>query len=441
MRELSLGVAMMLRSAGLSMIAVGLVLACGGRSNSHPDGGSPDAGIAGGGAQAGSSNSKGGDSAGSAQGGTASPGGEPGAGPSTGGRPEPVAGAGGEQVGGSGGSPPVEGPCDIYRDAGQPCAAAYSTVRRLDASYAGPLYQVRSGSSEQNTGSGGETHDVPQTKDGFASIEAVRAACGATYCTVSVIYDQSGNGNHLSVAKAGTISAGPYANTDDFEANAERGAVKVAGRDVRALYLEPRQGYRLPERGAGIPYREAAQGTYLLADGNREASGCCWEFGNAGKLFTFTEPVTLFFGSERGKRGAGNGPWFMADFGGGIWAGGSVDGDPGFGSGSLWQDVPPNPENPSLRSQFALGFLKVDTASWALRMADAAADAGDIVTAWRGKPPKKTLLGGTVILGISYENANESWGTFYEGAILDGFPSDDTERAVLDNIRATGYGR
>ena len=32
-------------------------------------------------------------------------------------------------------------------------------------------------------------------------------------------------------------------------------------------------------------------------------------------------------------------------------------------------------------------------------------------------------------------------GTFYEGAIVAGFPADDTEVSVLRNIQAVGYGR
>ena len=122
-----------------------------------------------------------------------------------------VAGAGGgldaggaAGVMGTGGATSnAQGPCDIYRDAGQPCVAAYSTVRRLLSTYGGPLYQIRSGSSDQNTGSGGETHDIGQTTDGFADAAAVDAACAGTICTVSLLYDQSGKGNHLPVAKKG----------------------------------------------------------------------------------------------------------------------------------------------------------------------------------------------------------------------------------------------
>src|SRR4029079_1624629 len=127
-----------------------------------------------------------------------------------------VAGAGGGVdaggaacvMGTGGATSNAQGPCDIYRDAGQPCVAAYSTVRRLLSTYTGPLYQIRSGSSDQNTGSGGETHDLGQTAGGFGAAAAVDAACAGTICTVSLLYDQSGKGSHLSVAKKGILAGG-----------------------------------------------------------------------------------------------------------------------------------------------------------------------------------------------------------------------------------------
>jgi non-reducing end alpha-L-arabinofuranosidase len=89
---------------------------------------------------------------------------------------------------------------------------------------------------------------------------------------------------------------------------------------------------------------------------------------------------------------------------------------------------------------FALGFLKVDADDYALRMADVTA-ATRLTTAYQGGLPRRVLLGGSVVLGVSHENANDSWGTFYEGAVVAGFPSDNTEQAVLENIRAAGYGQ
>jgi hypothetical protein len=346
----------------------------------------------------------------------------------------------GGTMGGAGGSAPVDGPCDIFRAGGQPCAAAYSTVRRLSATYAGPLYQIRSDSSHENTGSGGQTHDVAQTEDGFADAATVETVCANTICTVSLLYDQSGNGNHLPVAKAGIIAAGPHAGMDDFESSATKGALTVGGHAVFSLYMEPRQGYRLPGEGTGVPDREGAQGIYLLADGTRAATGCCWQFGNVGPIRTFTEPSSLFFGVGSGNRGGGDGPWFMADFGSAILAGGTEPGDPGWGADVLSNPTVPNPNNPSMASRFALGFFKTDQVDYALRMADVGT-ATQLTTAYRGGVPKRVFFGGSVVLGVSHENANDSWGTFYEGALVAGFPSDETEEAILQNIRAAGYGQ
>src|SRR5690606_26815164 len=117
----------------------------------------------------------------------------------------------------TGGAMVTEGPCDIYGDAGNPCVAACSTIRRLSSTYTGPLYQVRSGSNAMNTGSGGETHDIGQTADGFADADAQDAACNGTYCTISILYDQSGRGNDLRAAKGGRSDGGQYAALDDFE--------------------------------------------------------------------------------------------------------------------------------------------------------------------------------------------------------------------------------
>ena len=37
------------------------------------------------------------------------------------------------------------------------------------------------------------------------------------------------------------------------------------------------------------------------------------------------------------------------------------------------------------------------------------------------------------------DNSNNSWGTFFEGAIVAGWPSDDTEQAIMQNLKAVGY--
>jgi hypothetical protein len=47
---------------------------------------------------------------------------------------------------------------------------------------------------------------------------------------------------------------------------------------------------------------------------------------------------------------------------------------------------------------------------------------------------------GAIILGIGGDNTNSAIGTFFEGAMTTGYPSDTTENAVQANIVAAGYG-
>ena len=46
---------------------------------------------------------------------------------------------------------------------------------------------------------------------------------------------------------------------------------------------------------------------------------------------------------------------------------------------------------------------------------------------------------GAIILGIGGDNSIGAAGTFYEGVMTSGYPSDATENAVQANIVAAGY--
>jgi len=383
----------------------------------------------------------------------------------TGGAPPATGGANGT----GGGTPGAEGPCDIYGAAGQECVAAYSMVRRLYSTYTGPLYQVRSGSSEYNIGGqrvtnpddaihttngqtiipytttpeAGELHDIAQTTDGFGDAAAQDAACGSGTCTIATIYDQSGHGNHLTVAKGGLNNGGNWAALDDFETIADAGPLTVGGRSVYSLYMEARQGYRMTSAGDGMPLGDEPTGMYMLADGTHAGGACCWDFGNVTPDPTmYAEMNTLMLGIAYWGRGAGNGPWYGADFEAGVWMGGSVPSDPGWGG---LNDPNPtgNPDNPSLQVKLALGFLKTRSDPeeyYSLRMANAATDTA-VNTAWQGPYPqgKSQDQRGAVVIGVGGDNSNNSYGTFFEGVIVAGYPEDATEQAVLDNIKAVGY--
>lgn len=73
---------------------------------------------------------------------------------------------------------------------GLPSAIAAFSVRRLAASYAGPLLRVRRASD--NAG-----QDIGATVSGDIDIAALASFCGASSCFVSTFYDQSGSGTDV----------------------------------------------------------------------------------------------------------------------------------------------------------------------------------------------------------------------------------------------------
>lgn len=340
-----------------------------------------------------------------------------------------VGGAAGSGGSGGGATAPAEGPCDVYAAGNTPCAAAYSTIRRLSKAYTGPLYQVRNGSSSMNTGSGGMTKDIGVTADGFADTAAQDTFCAGSVCTFSLLYDQSGNKNNLKVAPKGLSNGGQYAAMDDFESSATKGSMMIRGHKVYSLYMAAREGYRLTAKGAGMPLGTASQGIYMLADGTHSGTACCWDFGNVS-----TDPTkygvmnTLFFGTGFWGKGAGSGPWFLGDFEGGVWSGGSG------GSNTT------NNNNPALKVPFAFGILKTSPNHYAIRAANLQM-AADLTTAYDGQSPKQWANDGGILIGIGGDNSNNSWGTFFEGAIVAGLPTNETDLAVMKNVQAVGYGK
>ena len=69
--------------------------------------------------------------------------------------------------------------------------------------------------------------------------------------------------------------------------------------------------------------------------------------------------------------------------------------------------------------------------------------ASDLTTAYDGNIPSGKTWGnaGGIVLGVGGDNSNNSWGTFYEGAIVSGYPTNETDVAILKNVQAAGYGK
>ena len=137
---------------------------------------------------------------------------------------------------------------------------------------------------------------------------------------MSILYDQSGKKNDLKAAPAGCYTG---TASSPYETSATKGTLTVGGHKVYSLYMNPQNGYRNDSTSA-VPKGNTDQGIYELADGTRAGTACCWDFGNAGTdNCNDTTMNTLYFGTGYWGSGAGSGPWFMGDFEGGVWAGGS----------------------------------------------------------------------------------------------------------------------
>jgi len=130
--------------------------------------------------------------------------------------------------------------------------------------------------------------------------------------------------------------------------------------------------------------------------------------------------------------GAGSGPWVMADLEGGLYAKG--------GGGQSTAD-------PSLTYTYVTAMEKNNgTGTFALKGADAT--TGPLSTFYSGSVPpgyNPAKKQGSIVLGSGgdccYSNNTASQGTFYEGAIVSGYPSDATDSAIQANIVSAGYGK
>jgi hypothetical protein len=357
-----------------------------------------------------------------ATGGTAgSKGGASGTGGTTGG----ATGAGG--TAGTGGTTavggaPGKGPCDIYAAASNKCVAAHSTVRVLFAGYTGKLYQVKRASDSKR-------QDIMATADGFADSAAQDTFCTGTTCVITFVYDQSGNGNDVEAETADSTVKG---NAAQSAANATQEKLTVSGHNVYSLYLKQSQAYWKDGSKSNVPLGKSPQGVYMVTSGKRtNISGCCFDYGNGPLSRSVSGCGTMdavnFSSNTMWEKGTGSGPWVMADFECGLKAGGN-----------------PNANDPSLTSAYVTAIEKNDgTSEYSLRGGDAT--TGTLGNFYKGKLPFTQAKEGAIILGSGgdccYSNNTLSSGTFYEGAIVAGYPADATDDAVQSNIISAGYGK
>jgi hypothetical protein len=317
-------------------------------------------------------------------------------------------------------------PCDIYEEGGTPCVAAHSTVRALYSAYNGPLYQVR------RTSDGALLDIGVLSEGGFVNAAMQDTFLKNSKGTISIIYDQSENKNHLPKSPKGG-----FLHNGGLEADAKAAGRKVNGHQAYGVTTTSSWdneagsvGYR-NNVTKGIAIKNQPEGMYMVFDGKTFNEWCCFDYGNAQTDMVADEPAimeTVYFGkSTQWGHGAGTaGPWVMADLEWGLFPGSALTND----------------QNTPISANYITGMVKGDSTNlYSIRAGDA--QSGKLKTMHSGKRPNgyyPMKKEGAIVLGLGGDNSHTGMGIFFEGAMTKGYPTDATEDAVQANIVAAGYG-
>ena len=307
-------------------------------------------------------------------------------------------------------------PCDIYAAAGTPCVAAHSTVRALFSGYTGSLYQVTRASD-------GTTDDIGVlSTGGYADAAEQDSFCNETTCRITKIYDQTSNHNDLLVEGPGDQGG------QDVGAVADALPVTVGGHAVYGVYVTPGVGYRTNGAATGTATNGEAEGMYMVTSGHTANSGCCFDYGNveATESDTGAGHMDAINFSTFAPGGAGSGPWVQADLENGVYSEG---------------DGNTNTSNLGNSQRFVTAMLKNDgQTTFAVKGGDA--QSGSLSTWYSGALPSgysPMHQEGAIVLGTGGDNSRQGTGSFFEGVLTSGYPSDSADDSVQANIVSAGY--
>lgn len=325
-----------------------------------------------------------------------------------------------------------KGPGDIYAAAGTPAVTAHSTTRALYAAYNGPLYQVmrHSDGTRLNIGI---VQPSKGDAGGYANAAAQDAFCAGSLCSITIVYDQSGKGNHLTQAPPGTFK-GPEKGMYNTLPIADMAPVTINGHKAYGVFIMPGMGLR-NNNARDLAINDEPEGIYYVINGKHFDSGCCFDYGNSSTnsraVGTGTMETTYYGTSTAWGSGNGAGPWIMTDLEAGLFSGFNAKKN-NVESIDSWQ--------------FVTAVMDGGGGNkWDLRGGDA--QKGKLTTYYNGVRPgtpgsnayfpmnKK----GAVLLGNGGDNGNGSAGTFYEGIMTVGYPTEATTDAVQANIVAGNY--
>jgi hypothetical protein len=291
---------------------------------------------------------------------------------------------------------------------------------------------------------------------GVADSASQDTFCAGATCTISIIYDQSTEGNDLRPSPTG-------GNNRIQSAPAVATALKTTlnGHEVYGILITPEangnpgNGYRAGCTGCatatakGTATGDQPETEYMVTSQNNQVTGCCFDYGNAETSTDdngngFMEAVYFGNGDAWGTGAGGSAanrsgaPWVMADLENGVYAG--------------WQ----NGQNQGITTNTALKFNFVtavvvgDVAAqndglgrFALYGSDAT--SGTLKTMYDGQRPTPGYVPmqkkGSIILGTGGDSSNTAGGEWFEGVMATGAATVATLNAFQANIVAAGYGK
>jgi len=262
-----------------------------------------------------------------------------------------------------------------------------------------------SGTAAVNKGSTTVTFSTPQTLPANSPIMFVAAAasCGTYSCPMSYTATDI---NAATTVTLKTAYDGPSAASTVTWNQATKAV--ATGDDPEAMYS--------------------------VFDAKSFNSYCCFDYGNAEQDGVDDGAATmeaLYFGASTQFQsgGAGTGPWMGAD----------------IENGMFECDTPNSvcTTNTSITNMsYVTGMLKGPSGNTMVLKAGNA-QSGALETKWNGKrPPGYSPMkkGGAIILASGGDGSTAGVGTWFEGAITVGLPTDATDDAVQANIVAAGYG-
>jgi hypothetical protein len=313
-------------------------------------------------------------------------------------------------------------PCDIYANAATPCVAAHSTTRALFAAYNGALYQVTRASDNTALNIG------LLAAGGYANAASQDAFCINTTCLITRIYDQTTRHNDLTIEGAGGNGSA------DVGSPANALPVTAGGHQVYGLLISAGMGYR-DDLTSGVAKNGQPEGMYMVTSGTHVNGGCCFDYGNAesnnddngnGHMDAINFSTECWFSPCNGA-----GPWVQADLENGLFAS-----NLGHSTNTSYTGNP---------TPYVTAILK-NNGQNTLELRSGDATTGGLTTIYSGSEPT-TASGyspmhqeGAIVLGTGGDNSKGSIGSFFEGVMTAGFPTDAADNAVQANITSVGYG-